>query len=360
MNNLYGGLREIGSNIPKLDLKDRRILAALCKNARAPLSSIAKDAGLSRDSVEYRINGYRKDGILGKEITVVRSQALGYALTLHLYLKLNNPSQERERLLIGRICEMPSTIAAWKFFGAFDIEIAFIAKDPPHANSIISDMLSMAGGSVQDYELVIWAKNYLSGSFPKSFLKGLGDEGELLPRKQGYYFGGRNGSPLNFNPKRALEEYMPDRKDMAMLKVMGGDARIPLTELAKKAGLSQSAARYRLKTLKENLIVAFIPTLNYEALGYTIYALLLNVHLPGEDAAKRLQKFFYSNDHILWAIGAIGRFNVIAYVCCRKESELQQTLNELRHEFHGSIKEYELLHAVEEYKYTYTPDCLFE
>lgn len=356
MRNLYGSGRGPAA---KLDLKDRKILATLGGDARAPLSRIAKEVGLSRDSVEYRINKYMKEGILGNCITVVRSQRMGYGLTLHLYLKLNNPSPDTERSLIDMVSEMPFTVAVWKFFGAFDMEVTFIAKDPSQASSIISNILSMAGKSVQDYELAVWTKNYLSGSFPRSFLKGLDDTYYISPRAQGYYFGGTSGNPLNFNPKLSQANYVPDSKDMKILKIIGDDARTPLIDIARKVGMSQGMVRYRLEAMKENLIVAFVPTLNYEALGYTMYALLLNIHVLKEEDDKRLQEFFYNNDSILWAIGAIGRFNVLVNVCCRKESEFQKMLNDIRHEFPESIKEYELLHAVEEYKYTYTPECMF-
>ena len=49
--------------IPKIDRIDRKILAALEKDARTPVSQIAKAARTSRTVAEYRINEYRRGDI---------------------------------------------------------------------------------------------------------------------------------------------------------------------------------------------------------------------------------------------------------------------------------------------------------
>lgn len=48
----------------KLNLKDRKILSILDMNARTPLSQIAKQVGLSREVVHYRIQQLEKKGAI--------------------------------------------------------------------------------------------------------------------------------------------------------------------------------------------------------------------------------------------------------------------------------------------------------
>ena len=55
----------------KLDLKDKKILRILSDNSRTPLTQIAKQVGLSRDSVEYRIKNYEKSGLIEGYRTLV-------------------------------------------------------------------------------------------------------------------------------------------------------------------------------------------------------------------------------------------------------------------------------------------------
>jgi len=125
-------------------------------------------------------------------------------------------------------------------------------------------------------------------------------------------------------------------------------------------GLSQDAVSYRLKKLMENIIVDFIPAINYRPLGYTIHAILLNISPLDKETDKKLGNFLSNNENVLWAVKTIGRFNLLAYICTRKESELQDTINQLRSMFPEQIKHYESLLGFDIHKYTYAPDCLFD
>jgi len=63
----------------KLDKKDKIILYELDKNARQPLTKIAKKVNLARESILYRINKYHQHKILRNYLTVIDLYKLGYA-----------------------------------------------------------------------------------------------------------------------------------------------------------------------------------------------------------------------------------------------------------------------------------------
>ena len=46
----------------KLDLKNKKICRCLSENARTPYTKIAKQVGLSKDAVKYRIKNLEKTG----------------------------------------------------------------------------------------------------------------------------------------------------------------------------------------------------------------------------------------------------------------------------------------------------------
>lgn len=323
-----------------LDMKDRRILFALSQNARVPQSEIAARVKLSRDAVSYRIQGYFRNGILKGTVTVVNVDKLGYD-AYHIFMRLNNPSREVEESIVKEISSMPFVRAILKFFGSYDFEIAAIARNPKEFDGILTKILSTAKDAIQEYEIMIITKVYLVGSLTKSFSEDFAED-------------------MAFKPERQKEnKYVPDKTDFEIIKTIRDDARLPSIVIGEKIGLSQDAVSYRIKKLMQGLVL-FIPVVNYQRIGYTIHALMLNISPYDEKTETKLKNFFSNNPHILWAVKTLGKFNVLAYICTKTESELQDTIRLLREEFPDNIKRYESLLAIEEYKYTYAPDCLFE
>ena len=108
------------------------------------------------------------------------------------------------------------------------------------------------------------------------------------------------------------------------------------------------------------IITRYVPVNNYAALGYAVYAVLMTVSNMTTEKEDMLFTFFNRNEHILWAVKVIGRYNVLAYVCVKKEEEYHDTINQLRMLLPEQITRLESLSAHAEYKYTYLPDCVFE
>ncbi len=335
-------LKAKDGDVPSLDIKDRKILFLLSLDARTPLTQIAKRVNLSRDAVKYRVDGYQKAGVLNGTVTVVDVAKLGYH-AYHIFVRLNSLSKEAERSLINDICTMPCVRAVLRFFGSYDLEIAVIAKNLGQFDQILTDIASKFGRFIRDYEIMIIAKTYASGAFPKNFFNRLRQEETVFGVK-----------------KAKKQEYLPDKKDMEIVKSIRDDARLPLTDISRAVDLSTDAVSYRIKRLMDNVIISFNPVINYKKIGYTVHALLFNISPLDKESEKRLHTFLSNDEGILWAVKTIGRFNVLAYTCTRSETELQDMVNRLREEFPEEIKRQESLLAFEEYKYTYAPDCLFD
>lgn len=324
-----------------LDVRDKKILFMLSQNARMPLSKIAKQVSLSRDSVKYRIQNYEKKGIIKNSRTLVDVARLGYD-AYHIFLRLNNPTKEAEKTLIDTLSSLPYVRAILKFYGSFDFEIAVIAKTIPEFDDILTEVIGKSKEYLQDYEILIITKSYRAGQFPNKFLKPI--ETKKLYVK---------------SPNKKLEVKL-DEKDFEILKIIRDNAQISLLDIAEKIKLSPDAVSYRLKKMEESVIIAFTPVINYHALGYNVHVLMMNLSGLDKQKEKKLNDFMKTNPNILWAVKTVGRYNVLAYVCTEKETELQETINELRNAFPEQISHYVTLLTFAEYKYTYAPDCIFE
>lgn len=321
-----------------LDLKDKKILDLLGANARIPLTQISKKVGLSRDAVSYRIDSYKKQGIIQGWRTMVNISKFGYS-NYHIFIKLNNPTKETEEKILLRLGKMPNLRAILKFSGNFDLEIALIAKNLVELDSLITKIVDNCLGFIQDYEILAIVKTYAAESFPKSFIEHQEEKTKLI---------------------KTIEQYKLDKTDIAILKIIGENAEPSLSEIATRVKLSADAVAYRIKNLKEaGIIIKFVPVINYAALDYSMHAVLVNINPLNEANEKKLKDFLESNKNTLWAVKTIGRFNLLIYFLIKNTDDLQETLIELRSLFPKQITHYETMLAYEEYKYIYFPSDLF-
>ncbi len=190
----------------KLDLKDKKILSILAENARTPATKIAKEVGLSRDAVSYRIKNYTKNKVLQGYRALIDPEKLGYQ-SYHLFIQIDPPSKEKE--LIEKFKRYPFTKAVLKFSGKYDYEFAIIAKDIYELDKYLRRITSDCGEYLQDYEVVLMITEfYIEKSFPKSFLKI--KEEDRIPKE-------KEKKKINL-----------DKKDLEILRILANNASASL------------------------------------------------------------------------------------------------------------------------------------
>ncbi len=319
----------------KLDLKDKKILHLLGKNARTPLTRIAKQVGLSRDGVKYRIRNLETNGVIQGYITLVDIKKFKYD-SYHLFLNLNHPTKEVEEGIINSLKAYSFVRAIIKFSGKYDFELAVIAKSVTEFDGILTKILTLCANYLQNYDILIITKNFVSNVFPKGFLKS--EETERNKRK----------------PVGKI-----DKKDVEILKAISNKATSPLHKIGDEVGLSADAVNYRIRKMVESgVIVKFLPVINFSSLNYNIYAILLSLNNLTEEKEKQLDRLLKTDDNILWAVKTVGRYNLLFYLCTQNTEDLHNIILKLRNHFKGDIKEYESLIAYEQYKYSYFPESL--
>jgi len=324
----------------KLDLKNRKILAILSENVRMPHTKIAKQVGLSRDAVSYRIKNLKKKGVIQEFRTVIDISHFGYD-AYHLFLQLNQPTKEAEAELIEKFNKYPFIRAVLKFSGRFDYEIAIIAKDINELDDNLNIIISDCSSYIHNFELLILTSNYISKILPDSFVQ---NEKKLIEK-------------LKVKKEKKIQT---DKKDLIILDILSADSSTPLYDVASKIKLSTDAVKYRLKNMTEaGIIKRFIPVINYASLSLNIYVLLINIHAFDDKKESTLKQFLNQDKSVIWAQKTIGRYNVLIYLCSKNSATLHESVINLRSIFPDEIIRYETLIAFEEYKFTYFPDYTY-
>jgi DNA-binding Lrp family transcriptional regulator len=125
-----------------LEKKDLNLIALLRSNARMPVVNLAKHLGVSRATVQNRINKLEHDGII-----------LGYTVKLspdsesHPVRLLMNISVEakNEPAVIKRLRGYPEVIAIHHTTGHWDVIADIRAQTLPSLNSIMGEIRLIEG-----------------------------------------------------------------------------------------------------------------------------------------------------------------------------------------------------------------------
>jgi DNA-binding Lrp family transcriptional regulator len=311
------------------DLKDRKLLHCLCQDARMPHTQIAKEVGLSRESIAYRINRLTAQGVIQGYRAVVDISRFGYD-AYHIFLRLNHPTKELEEKLIAQFQDYAFARAVLTLRGRYDVELAVVAKNANEFDAILTQVLKDCAEHLQEYDVLIKTQTYAAHTLPQSF----------HPTKPGTI----KKVPL-----------VLDEQDGKILRVLAHDPLLPYFRIAEEIGISHDTVRQRMKRMIDaGVVLKFIPVINYASLSYSVYAILVRMNGLRDDA--RLRTTLQADKHVLWATKCIGRFDLLMYICVKNTDELNETLSNLRQHFSQSIMDYEVLIAYEEHKYTYFPE----
>ncbi len=135
-----------------------------------------------------------------------------------------------------------------------------------------------------------------------------------------------------------------DLKDKRILSELDMDARMPMTELAKKVGLSRQVVEYRIKRLKrENVIFGSKAIFDSVVTGFKWYRVafrLLNVKKEEKD---ELIKYLKEHKHMCWLGEVGGNWDLVMNFICKDNFQFNNIFEELITKYGKYIRDYEIL-----------------
>lgn len=135
-----------------------------------------------------------------------------------------------------------------------------------------------------------------------------------------------------------------DKKDRKILAELDLNARMPLTQLAKKVGLSRQVVEYRIKRMQEeNIILGAKTIFDSVVVGFSWYRLairLLNVTIKQKD---ELIEYLKQHKNIFWLGETGGNWDLVMNFICKDNFEFNRIFEEIITK-HGSLMlDYEVL-----------------
>jgi len=315
----------------KLDLKDKKILYQLDINAKQSSNKIAKNVGLSKDAVNYRINKLVKEEIIKRFYTVLNTPQLGYMHfnTLFRFRNINTSIKEE----FSKYCLNHKKIIWCVYcYGSWDFGVSFLARDLNEYHVFIQEILNKFGDNIHEktVSLVVDSPTYTRD--------------HLINSK----------TSKEFQYKTSTKTTIDETEHM-ILSLISQNAQLNVVEIAQKLNLTQDIVRYRINQLvKNNIIQGFRISLNIEELGYFYYKLLFTLKDITPKKEIEFKEYCKRNPNIIQFIKYIGKWEIQLELEVTSEKELFKIIEEIRNRFGDIIQTYEILRLKEE-KLDYYP-----
>ncbi|MGA3192941.1 MAG: AsnC family transcriptional regulator [Candidatus Bathyarchaeia archaeon] len=147
-----------------MDKTDLAIIDKLTENARMSFRKIARELGVSPDTVVHRYTALQKEGAIRGSTIVIDPQKIGYqAMAVfvidtsptHILPRQNNPPDSS--MILDRLIHMPNIIVAAKSVGDHDLLAISVVMSFEHLIKVRDDIARIPG--VKDLQVSFWVKD---------------------------------------------------------------------------------------------------------------------------------------------------------------------------------------------------------
>ena len=317
-----------------LDLKDRKILYELDLNSRRSFNEIAKKVGLSKDSVIYRIENLKKEGIIQRYHTIIDTSKLGF-ISFRLYLKFQNTTENREQEIINWLKAQKNITWLVSMEGEYDLGMWILVQNTGEMGIFWKNLLRKYGNYIESRFLTIFNK---VSYFPKVF---------LLDKKD-------NSDAFVFISDSKTDAI--DEKDWKILRLLAEDARISIVDLSGKLKMTPKTILKRMRILEERKIILGYKTMfDLEKIGYQYFKLFIRLHNLDGKKDLGIRNFIKKHPNIIYDNEVIGGDDIELDIQVKSLEDLRIIIAEIKKNFSNIVKDYKYYLFYKEHKHLFLP-----
>lgn len=286
-----------------LDKIDTKLLLALVRNSRAPISSIAKQARVSRDFANYRIKRLSKLGIIRDFTTDINTKKLGYSSAVFfLSIKV-----EKERDFLDYINSLDFVSWASTHLGFWSIGLAIYGKDNDEVEERFQEIFQKYKENITNHRFEFYKDT-------KFFTEKYFAEKTIIKEQS----------------KRI--EYNLDDYDKIILKLLSKNSRISTVEMAKSIPLTPVAIANRISKLeKSEYIKGYSVHINVFKLNLSLFIFFIkNNNLENRN---KLYAYLENHNNVSMLLDYIGNPFIEFSIFADNPYKIRSTLQEIKETF---------------------------
>lgn len=143
------------AQIQQVDETDRKIFNFLNKDGRATLKEIAKEVGVSIDTVKRRIEKMKETGAIMKIIAIPNPLFFGYSLYGHVYVKYHNFTEEKNKAFENYLKFHNQVTITIPMIGEYDMYFVVMTKNTQDMTKIKNEVRAKFSDFISDWKEII-------------------------------------------------------------------------------------------------------------------------------------------------------------------------------------------------------------
>lgn len=143
----------LGGTQVNLDEKDRAILRLIVRDPRMQVADIAREVGVQRDTVVYRVKRMEKRGLITKYHTILDPLSLGLGVFMMVLVKLNPVSKSELEVFLDKLKGHKNVTQVSRLVGKYDYFLQIAAEDIVVFDAVLDDIKAMHMGIIADMDI---------------------------------------------------------------------------------------------------------------------------------------------------------------------------------------------------------------
>lgn len=131
----------------QLDETDERILMTMARNPGGSVSGFARTLGMSKSSVQYRVEKLTAIGVIRGQIYLLNSDRLGIQIYRVMIIERTLSQQQRQQLR-EYVCNHPNVSAFLISTGGWDYELRFESESSQALEDFCQNIIDIFGKAI--------------------------------------------------------------------------------------------------------------------------------------------------------------------------------------------------------------------
>ena len=141
-----------------------------------------------------------------------------------------------------------------------------------------------------------------------------------------------------------INNFKIDKIDRKILTAIELDARIPISELARKARTSRTVAEYRLRQFEKNGVIrGYYCLLDPSRFGLTVWKLWISLHTKSQDEKNKFFDHIKKHPRVWWYGECAGVYDAVICVLAKTPHEFNNFFNTLQDKYGSLIRDSAIL-----------------
>ena len=335
-----------------LDARDRKLAFLLSKNCRASYRNLGKALGLSPDSVRYRLAKLEKEGVIRGYVVVPNTFALGKMIT-SVFVSFRNLPRESSSRMVELLNQKKDIVFAYKTQGAWDLVFQVEHNGMFELHKIMEDFRAVCGeDKIDRHFFQAHVGEHKFRQAPEVILGGQ-KAPEIVSTRADASFAKDflDAPPIELIEQEPIKMKEADRR---VLNELSEDARISLTELALKTGLSVDQVRYKIRRLvREGIIQAFWAVIDLQKFGLQRFDLLVKLKSLDTKTRARMKTYFLNHPNVVRSIITCGPYDLWINLACEDLAKCHEIVEDLNERFGEHLLDADMLMVFEELKFRF-------